>query len=150
MGLFDLFKKKSSAADIGKEELESQIRALDKLSKVFHNSPFLRAQGMGRSDKMASVLLSYKCIFVYFYGTVYDYGDPLQFIGNDEGRRFILTTQGLEQPATRSNILSALPSNWQDTLNVITQLRRAEPREFDALQDEIDGIGNSIGIFSRK
>ena len=99
---------------------------------------------------MASVLVSYKCIFVYFYGTVYDYGDPLQFISNDEGVRFILTTQGLEQPATRSNILSALPSNWQDTLNVITQLRRAEPREFDALQDEIDGIGKSIGIFSRK
>ena len=153
MGIFDLFKKKSSAADIGKEDLESQIHALDKLSTVFRNSPFLNAQGMGRSEKMASVLLSYKCIFAYFYGVVYDYGDPLPFFENndsDDGLRFVLTTTAIENPATRGSILRELPSNWQDTLNLITQLRKAEPWEFDAMQNEIDGIGKSIGIFSRK
>ena len=151
MGILDFLKKKSSPAkDISKDELEKQIRALDRLSQIFRNSPFLKVQGAGRSEKMASVLVSYKCIFAYFYGTVYDYGDPLQFIGKDEGIRFLLTTQGLEQPATRGNILRALPANWQDTMKVVDSLRIAEPVEFDAIQSEIDGIGRSISIFSRK
>lgn len=152
MGLFDIFKHKASipSAEISKGELEKQIRALDKLSQIFRNSPFLNAQGMGRSEKMASILVSYKCIFAYFYGVVYDYGDPLQFFGNDDDMRFVLTTTAIEQPGNRSNILRALPANWQDTMKVVDSLRIAEPAEFDAIQSEIDGIGRSISIFSRK
>ena len=148
MGILSYLKKIfSPVPDVSKDELEEQIRALAKLSQIFRNSPYLIAQGTGRNEEMATKLALYKYVFAYYYGTVYDYGDPNDFFDDVEGLRFLGFVVTIERDR---NIMRDLLSSWPDTRKEIDSLRMEEPAEIDALQDEIDCIGKSIEFFSRK
>lgn len=148
MGLFDFFKK--TLSPINSSDLAEQIRAFDKLSGIFLNSPTLKSTGMGRCEKMASVFVSYKCIFAYFFENEFKFGDALMFIKENEQLRYLLTVQGLTQPESRNGILKNLPSNWEDTLRTISILRMAEPDSITRMQPYIDRITKTINILSKR
>ena len=145
----DLFKKSSKEGAIPKQDLEKQIRAMESLAKVFLSSPILRSQGMGRSEKMASVLRSYKSIFAYFYSNVFRYGNIDSLLNQDEIFRYQMVASGMSIPTNRAAFLRDLPSNWQDVLKVVNLIKIAEPEGIAAIQSEIDAIGNSMLILSR-
>lgn len=145
----DLFKKKDKDNVISKEDLEKQIKAMEKLSNIFMTSPILRAQGMGRSEKMASVLKSYKCIFAYFYSDEFKYGRVDSLLSQDEKLRYEMISIGVQNPTKRAAFLRDLPTNWQDVLKVISLIRIAEPVEINLISSEIDDIGKSMSLLSR-
>ena len=150
MGLFDFLKSKASSSDKpGKSELENQIRAIDTLKDIFQTSSFMRGLGAGRADKMAGVMASYKCIFVYFYDNVFHYGSAGQFLYAEDQVRYTLTSAALSSVGTRGRILSELPANWQDTLNTINLLENAESVRIGAIRHEVDSIERSIRFFSK-
>jgi hypothetical protein len=148
MGLFD-FKKKASSP-VSESETTGQMLAFDKLAEIFLSSPILQSTGMGRCEKMASAILSYKCIFAYLFEHEFKFGEASNFIKENEKIRYILTSQGLTQSESRKGILLNLPSNWQDILKTISILRMAEPDKISQIQDDIDGITKTINILSQR
>ena len=51
-----------------KNEIISLIKACDSIGTLFANSAALKRTGGGRAEKMRQTMLSYKNIFVHFYG----------------------------------------------------------------------------------
>lgn len=148
MGFMDLFKKSSKEGAIPKQDLEKQIRAMESLAKVFLSSSILRSQGMGRSEKMASVLRSYKSIFAYFYSDEFKYGSVDSLLNQDERIRYQMVAVGMKNPTNRAAFLRDLPSNWQDVLKVVNLIKIAEPKDISTIQSDIDAIGNTMLILS--
>lgn len=148
MGIFNWFKRNQK---ISKTDLEEQIYCLDKLAKIFLNSETLRMTGMGRCEKMAGVMQSYKSIFVHFYENEFHYGNSEKFISESEKARYILSSCSvLSDKHSRMMCLSQLPNNWKESLLPI-KILMDDPFDGPKLRKiskTIDGITNSINIIS--
>jgi len=148
MGIFDWFKKEQK---ISKSDLEEQIYCLDKLADILLNSETLGMTGMGRCEKMASIMYSYKNIFVHFYENEFKYGNSSKFISESEKARYILTSCSvLSDKHSRLMCLSQLPNNWKESLLPIKILMDdpLDGPKLKKISKTIDGITNSINIMS--
>lgn len=133
-----------------KDQLTRQIKAFDELSRIFLRSATLRSTGGGRCEKMADIMMSYKCVFVWMYANYYRFGDADSFI-SDIKERYVLTSMGMYDSTSREGILSNLYANWQDSLRTINIMRMIpeDNKALSLIDEEIDGISNSILSFAK-
>lgn len=148
--LSDLFGSNDTQYPITKENMEKQIKCFDKLISIFSTSQELIATGGGRSEKMASVTLTYKSVFAYVYENKFKYGKGIQFFDTDSTKgHYIMISNGLESPQYH-NIMRGLPSNWNDlmvTVNIMKTIP-GDKEKLSAISNTIDEITSSIKILS--
>lgn len=126
MGIFSFFKKEavSSQNTLSKSSLELHIDAILNARKLFLRSAALRSSGMGRSEKMAGIALSYACLLIYFYENSYHYGKANQLLSSDEElQHYLLIGMNLMNESNRKNVLANLSSNWDDFMTSFNVLK---------------------------
>jgi len=115
--------------EFDKFELNSLIKACDRMGSMFANSRALIATGNGRSEKMRQTMLSYKNIFVHFYANVYGYGEVEDYIDKDNseeyGRYILSYAMVFSNPTNFASCLSQLKSNWSSVITVTQAMNNA-------------------------
>ena len=134
-----------------KEELIHLIKICDDIACFFRNSASLNRIGGGRSEKMYQIMMSYKCIFIYFYTKVFNYGKLFEFNMSPELSKRYEISENLvfSNPTSFSICLAQLPINWKDVLTVFSSLELAgEVSGERNLFDEVKTLGSALDKIS--
>lgn len=132
MGIFsNLFKSEggsNSSAIFSKSELTSLIQTCDDMKQMFASSKSLIASGNGRAQKMASTMVSYKSMLLYFYESILKYGSASQFFkGEDEKNNYELCSLLVfSNQSSGAECFHDAANNWKDIQTVLKTLQMTD------------------------